>query len=430
MEAKLPEGAVADMKTITLGSIDAPAPPFMRCTHAFTPARSPGAFAVDARPVVLHFIHGIGGGGAESMMLNLAETLDSARFRSVVVSVSARPWAHQIERLREAGVTLHDLEGTGFLQRETLSRLRHVLRFERPAIVQTWMHHADLVGGWAARLSGVRNVVWGIHCREIHRNPGDGERKTRLFRRLLSVSSKFVPKRIISCSAAAAEDHATLGYPRSKMRWIPNGIDATRFKPDIDAALDTRAELNLPLNAPVIGFVGRFHEMKDLPTFLRAAALLQARVPDAHFVFCGGVEVAMSPEERSLLAVLPHRDQVRFESFRADPWQLYPALNVFSLSSRTEACPMTVIEAMACGVPCVTTDAGDCARLLEGVGRVVPLREPAALAHAWEESLRSSSDVRQDIARRSRERVLERFTIAQAAKQYAETYTELLEVRK
>jgi glycosyltransferase involved in cell wall biosynthesis len=180
----------------------------------------------------------------------------------------------------------------------------------------------------------------------------------------------------------------------------------------------------------VIGYVGRFHEMKDLPTFLKAAALLQARVPEAHFVFCGGVEVEMTAEERELLAQLPRRDQVRFDSFRADPWRLYPALNVFSLSSRTEACPMTVIEAMSCGVPCVTTDVGDCSRLLEGVGQVVPLRDAAALAHAWEETLRLGPSARADIAQHSRQRVLERFTIAQAARQYAETYAELVEVRK
>jgi glycosyltransferase involved in cell wall biosynthesis len=419
------------MRTITLSAKDAPALPSRQRLRAFTPVSSlASAAAADTRPAVLHFVHGIGGGGAEAMLVNLAETLDPARFRTIVVAINARPWPHHVARLREAEVTLHDLEGSAFLKRETLTKLRTVLRQERPAIVQTWMHHADLVGGWAARLAGVRNVVWSIHCREIHRNPGDGDRKIAFFRRALGLSSRFIPTRILSCSAAAIEDHAALGYPRSKMRWIPNGIDAERFVPDMDATLDTRAELKLPPSAPVIGYVGRFHEMKDLPTFLKAAALLQARVPEAHFVFCGGVEVEMTAEERELLAQLPRRDQVRFDSFRADPWRLYPALNVFSLSSRTEACPMTVIEAMSCGVPCVTTDVGDCSRLLEGVGQVVPLRDAAALAHAWEETLRLGPSARADIAQHSRQRVLERFTIAQAARQYAETYAELVEVRK
>lgn len=384
----------------------------------------------DQRPAVLHFVHGIGGGGAEAMLINLAETLDPDRFRSIVVAVNAKPWPHLAARLREAGVTLHDLESTAFLKRETMSKLRAILRQERPDIVQTWMHHADLVGGWAARLAGVRKVVWSIHCREIHRNPGDSNLKIALFRQALALSSRFIPTRILSCSAAAIEDHVAIGYPRSKMRWIPNGIDAERFKPDIDAGLDTRAALHLPPNAPVIGYVGRFHEMKDLPTFLRAAALLQARVPEAHFVLCGGVEVEMSVEERELLAQLPRRDQVRLDSFRPDPWRLYPALNVFSLSSRTEACPMTIMEAMSCGVPCVTTDVGDCGRLLEGVGRVVPMRDAAALASAWEETLRLGPAARADLSQQSRQRALEHFTIAQAARQYADTYAQLVEVRK
>ncbi|MEZ5385770.1 MAG: glycosyltransferase [Prosthecobacter sp.] len=417
------------MRTITLANTNAPALPKWRLQQASVPAFTSAA-AADSRPTVMHFIHGIGGGGAESMLVSLAEVLDPARFRTVVVAINARPWPHHIRRLKEAGVTLHDLEGSAFLERTTLAKLRNVIRHERPAIMQTWMHHADLVGGWAARLAGVRNVVWGIHCREIHRNPGDGERKTALFRRALSLSSRFIPKLIVSCSATAIEDHAALGYPRNKMRWIPNGIDAERFQPDTDAALDTRAELQLPPSAPVIGYVGRFHEMKDLPTFLRAAVLLQDRVPQAHFVLCGGVEVQMTPEERALLEALPHRDQVRFESFRPDPWRLYPALNVFSLSSRTEACPMTVIEAMASGVPCVTTDAGDCSRLIEGIGSVVPLGDAEALAKAWEDTLNLGPSAREDLARKSRQRVLERFTIDQAARQYAETYAELTEVRK
>lgn len=429
MEAELPEGDVADMKTITLGASDTMLLPAGRCARISVPVRILPARARDKRPVVLHFAHTIGGGGAEAMLMNLATSLDPAQFRSVVVAVNARPWPHHVKRLHEAGVDVHDLEGAAFLERGTLSRLRAVLRAERPDIVQTWMHHADFVGGWAARLVGVKNIVWSIHCREIHRNPGDGSGKIAIFRRALSFSSRFIPKQIISCSAAAIEDHAAIGYPRSKMRWIPNGIDAERFQPDIDAALDTRAGLQLPPTAPVIGYVGRFHEMKDLPTFLRAAAILQSRMPSAHFVLCGGVEVEMDAEARALLAQLPHCGQVRFESFRPDPWRLYPALSLFSLSSRTEACPMTVIEAMSCGIPCVTTDVGDCPRLLEGVGKIVPAHDVASLAAAWEETLRLGPAERDDIAKKSRLRVLEHFTITQAARQYAETYAELLEVR-
>ncbi|MCF7789172.1 MAG: glycosyltransferase [Prosthecobacter sp.] len=417
------------MKTITLATSTTLQLPIQQPMRAFVAAQSMPAPALDRRPVVLHFAYSIGGGGAEAMLMNLAESLDPAKFRTVVVAINAKPWTHQLKRLHEAGVDVHDLESTTYLNARTLARLHAVLRAERPDIVQTWTHHADLVGGWAARVAGVRNIVWSIHCREIHRNPGDSDAKMGLFRRALAFSSRFIPKRIISCSAAAIEDHDAMGYPRAKMRWIPNGINAGRFVPDTDAGLDTRAELKLPANAPVIGFVGRFHEMKDLATFLRAAALLQTWVPEAHIVFCGGVEIELGEVERELLAMLPQRQQVHFESFRADPWRLYPALNVFSLSSRTEACPMTILEAMSCGVPCVATDVGDCGRLLEGVGQVVPMRDHSALASAWQKALQLGAAAREEIARKSRERVLEKFTIAHAARQYAETYAELVEVK-
>ncbi len=417
------------MRTIMLGASDTLQLPLRQPVRAFVPEQSLPAPARDRRPTVLHFTYSIGGGGAEAMLMNLAESLDPAQFRSVVVAINARPWTPQLRRLHDAGVTVHDLESTSYLNPRTLARLRAVLRQERPDVVQTWTHHADLVGGWAARLSGVRHVVWGIHCREIHRNPGESDARIALFRRALGFSSRFIPRRIVSCSAAAIEDHTAMGYPAAKMRWIPNGIDAARFVPDADAGLDTRAELGLPPNVPLIGYVGRFHEMKDLATFLRAAAILQGRVPEAHFVFCGGVEVELGEVERELLAKLPSPQQVRFDSFRPNPWRLYPALNVFSLSSRTEACPMTVIEAISCGVPCVTTDVGDCGRLLEGVGRVVPMRDHAALAAAWEQTLQMDAAAREAVAQQSRQRVQERFTIAHAARQYAETYAELVEVR-
>ena len=416
------------MKTIVIQQRDAAA--FMPTSGMNVDCRAPlRAAQVDRRPTVLHFTYSTGGGGAEAMLVNLVENLDPNRFRSVVVAVNARPWPQAAQRLHRVGACLHDLEGTAFLNRETLTKLRTILHIEKPAIMQTWMHHADLVGGWSARIAGVPKVLWSVHCREIHRNPDDSDRKMSMFRRALSLSSRFIPTRIASCSAAAIEDHAAMGYPRRKMTWIPNGIDAERFIPSASARAATRGELELPEDVPVVGYVGRFHEMKDLPTFFRAAAALQQRVPSAHFVLCGGLEMELSTEEREAFMQMPHRDQVRFIPFRADPWLMYPAFDVFSLTSRTEACPMTIMEAMSCGVPCITTDVGDCARLLEDVGATVPAGDAAALAHAWEQVLKIDPSTRDQVSTLSRSRVLEKFTIKEAARQYADTYSQMLGVQ-
>ncbi|MEQ1749005.1 MAG: glycosyltransferase [Prosthecobacter sp.] len=370
---------------------------------------------------IAHFIAAPGGGGAEAMLLNLVGAMDRTAWHTVVIVMDGREWPEAMTKLRLAGAEVHDLEASAFLRKDTLVRLIRLLRKIRPAVLQTWMHHADFVGGWCARMASIKNVVWGIHCREIHANPGDSKMKMQIFRRLMGVSSSVVPARIISCSAAAMLDHVPLGYPSAAMTWVPNGIDTHHFVPDAEARETVRKELHVPFEAPLVGFIGRFHEMKDLATWLRAAALIQMRKPETHFWLCGGEEHELGDCARAALSVIPQRQQVHFTPFRADPQRAYPALDLFSLSSRTEACPMTVMEALSCGVPCVTTDVGDCAQLLNGVGSVVPAHDPEALARAWEETLAHPPQ-----SETLRRHAVEKFDIAVAARGYEKVYQEVL----
>ncbi len=376
---------------------------------------------------VLHFIPAIGGGGAEAMLCNLVEAMDRQRWRSIVVTLNAKSWPQAEQRLRQAGAEIHDLDAPAFLRWPVLSQLVALIRRLKPDIVQTWMHHADLVGGWCARIAGVRNIVWGIHCREIHRNPGDSEGKVALFVKALALSSRILPRRIISCSAVAMADHEALGYARRKMLWIPNGIRTDQFVPDAAARQRTREELALPQEAPVIGFVGRFHEMKNLPLFFAAVKGLQARMAGVHWVLCGSTVEELDAVSLATYQSLPAPQQVHFVPFRPDPQALYPALDVFTLTSRTEACPMTIMEAMACGVPCVTTDVGDCARLIAETGSTVPSGDAVSLADAWQQALSESpvlKSIRQTAARQRAEEV---FAIQQAASAYSKLYEEVLQ---
>lgn len=389
-------------------------------TTAARPSASAAAMQALA-PTVVHFIAAPGGGGAEAMLGNLVQAMAAGRWRTVVIVMDGRPWPEAVAKLQAAGAEVYDLQAPAFLRRDTLKKLTAKLKELRPDVVQTWMHHADFVGGWCARWAGVKKVVWGIHCREIHRNPGDSDKRMALFRRLIGLSSKWVPSRIISCSAAAMEDHLPLGYPAAAMTWVPNGIDTNRFRPDATARAAVRRELGVPEKAPLVGFIGRFHEMKNLATWLQAASLLQKRKPETHFWLCGGPVADLEPAARASLDAMPSPEKVRFTPFRPDPQQAYPALDVFSLSSRTEACPMTLMEAMACGIPCAATDVGDCARLLEGVGKTVAVRDAEALAGAWADLLENPPD-----AGMLRQHAVDRFDISVAARGYESVYEEVL----
>ena len=320
----------------------------------------PGTPNSAARPAVLHFIASIDGGGAEAMLRSLVTRTDHQRWRVIVVAVDARSWPGATAFLKEHCDAFYDLESPKFLNRQTTSGLCRILRAEKPDLVQTWMHHADLVGGVIAKLMGVRRVIWSIHCREIHRSPGDSELKSSLLKGALAIASRIVPDTIVSCSQAAIEDHRKRGYPTKRMRWIPNGIDILRFQPNAKAR-----------NLPII-------------------------------------------------------EHVHFLPFRPDPESLYPAMDVFTLTSRTEACPMTVLEAMACGVPCVTSDTGDCGLLLDGRGELVAPGDNHGFQKAWTRMLKLSRGSDDTLAKCLRQRVIDHFSIPRAAAAYQDLYAELV----
>lgn len=398
-----------------------PVAPVVRERTPFPPA----SLAAE-RPVLLHFIHGIGGGGAESMLRALVSRLDRQRWRVVVVAMRAARWPNEEAELSQSCDAFHALEEDSFLSRAALLKLWRVLRAERPALVQTWMHHADLIGGIVARLAGVPRVLWSIHCREITRMPGEPAWKAALLKKLLPLAARVVPSCIVSCSQTAIDDHARIGYPRRKMRWLANGVDSNRFRRSNQARRDTRAQLGLGDREPVIGFVGRFHEMKNLPLLLRAFGLLQQRLPETRLLMCGVRLEDLDCECRALADALPRPFQVLWLPFQNEPERLYPALDVFTLSSRTEACPMTILEAMSCGVPCVTTDVGDCALLIEGTGSAVPAGDAPALAAAWTRWLSLTLETRAQAGDKARARVLERFSIDQTAASYQRLYESLV----
>ena len=378
------------------------------------------------RPTILHFIYGVAGGGAETMMRSLVRGLDRRRWRVVVVAMQAEAWPDEADELRTTADALHLLDETSLMSHGALKKLSAVMRAERPDVVQTWMHHADFIGGLVAHFSGVKRVVWGIHCREITRAPGESWLKAWAFARLISLMSKWVPNRIVSCSHAALEDHVKMGYPRGKLAWIPNGVDTQRFRPLASAREDTRERMGWAKDDFVIGFVGRAHEMKNLPLLLRAFGRLSSREPSARLVLCGVEFEDLDEVSRAQANALSDPNLVTWIPFQSDPELFYPALDVFTLSSRTEACPMTILEAMSCGVTCITTDVGDCAHLIGKTGTVVPAGEVEELVVAWTDWMKCREEKGESLRRATRERVMTTFSLGRVVAGYQNLYETLI----
>ncbi|WLW62723.1 glycosyltransferase [Achromobacter aegrifaciens] len=373
---------------------------------------------MSARPLrVLHIITGLGQGGAESVLFRLA-TYPGADVEHVIVSLTDEGIYGQ--RLRAAGVAVHALGmKRGRVSLGGFMALRSLIAATRPDAVQTWMYHADLIGGLAARLAGVRAIAWGI------RNSGEhlerSSRSARLVLRACALLSGRIPKAIVCAAQKSARRHADKGYDRERMVVIANGYDLSRYAPNDEARQRVRAQWGLPQDVPAIGCVARWDPLKDHANLLRAIAALVRDGRDAGLrcVLIGrGMDTA-NTELAALIDRLGLRDRLVLAGPSDDVPAAMNGLDLHVLSSCAEGFPNVVAEAMACGVYCVVTDVGDAAFIVGDAGVVVPPEQSEALARGIETALcEVASRGRTRAGEAGRARVLENFDLARMVQSY------------
>jgi glycosyltransferase involved in cell wall biosynthesis len=326
------------------------------------------------RKKVLHIITGLNDGGAEGVLTRLC--LHSKQVEHTVISLMDAGKYGPI--LTEAGLTVHCLAmNPGKPSVFKFFKLIRLIKTEQPDVVQTWMYHADLLGGIAARLAGVKRVFWGIRMSNLEK--GKSTPLTIWIARLCALLSKWVPEKIICCANKALIVHEDIGYDVSKLLMIPNGYDLLRFKQDAVEGARLRNELGLGTEEFVVGNVGRFDPLKDHFNLLQALALAAQQVS----VKCLLVGKGLSPDNDALMAriaALGLEDRVVLAGQRKDIPSVMNALDLHVLSSSSEGFPNVLAEAMACGTPCISTDVGDALEILGDASLCCPAQNSPALA--------------------------------------------------
>jgi glycosyltransferase involved in cell wall biosynthesis len=313
---------------------------------------------------ITHIITGLAADGAESALYHLLAALDRQEYQCEVISLTDRgPTAAKIESL---GVPVRALGMMRSVPNPlAIRRIAKILRRSRPHIVHTWMYHSNLLGGLAAQAAGGIPVIWGIHHSRI--DSSDTKRFTVWTVRACAWFSKQIPARIVCCANSSELAHVQLGYDPDKMEVIYNGIDCELFQQNPEARLALRSRLGLPPDVLLIGMAGRLHRHKDHRTFFTAARLLLAVFPDVHFVLCGE---GLVPENPKLAAEVADglQGHCHLIGLQHDMAAFYSALDIAANSSLSEAFPLAVGEAMACGIPCTVTRVGDSPAIIGETG--------------------------------------------------------------
>lgn len=371
---------------------------------------------------VLYIITGLATGGAETMLLKLLERLDRQRFMPIVISLTTmgdigpRIAALNIP-VQALGMTSGLPSPSGFLR-----LLRQIKRF-KPDIVHTWLYHADLLGGLAARLTGIDAVCWGIRSSNLDSDKTHWT--TRAVRRVCALLSRVIPRRIFLNSETASRIHVELGYAAGKMDVVPNGFDVSRFRPDDGACFRLRAELGCPGDTLLVGMIGRFDPLKNHAGFFSAMAIVHRHLPQVHLLLAGKGIDRDNEELMRLIEGVGLMENTHLLGPRDDVPELMAALDVLACPSHAEAFPNVVGEAMASGVPCVATDVGDCAYIIGGTGTIVPARDIAGFASGVEALLKLSREQRVALGEKARARVASHFEISRVVRCYEESYESL-----
>jgi glycosyltransferase involved in cell wall biosynthesis len=371
-------------------------------------------------PRVLHVISGLEVGGAEMALCRLASRMASLGHPLMVASLIGGGGVE--DSLRQSQIEVASLRrkvpARGRMANGPVELLMKCRAF-RPQVIMGWMYHGiALAHALRPVTAPAAALLWNIRCTldESQTLPLG----TRVLIRALKIASRN-PEVIVYNSHLGRAQHVELGFSDQRGVVLPNGVDLGTWSPDCRAGRAIRRDLGIGPEAFVVGHVARFHAMKGQLDLLAAAA--SGQFPqNAVLLMVGRGVTPANPDISRALARVPRGIRVVMPGERADVSSVMNALDVFCLSSTSEGCPNVVVEAMACGVPCVVTDVGDAPRMVDTSGWVVPRSCPGRLAEAIAGVAALERAERTRHGELARERAAVHYSMERMVSEYAELF--------
>jgi len=371
---------------------------------------------LDSRTHVLFLIDQLCGiGGAERTLLNIVRFLPKDRFRCTVVTFQADLSWRELENFPCPWTVLPLRRTHNWNAFQVALRLRRLIRGQQVQIVHTFFESSDLFGGLVAKLSGVRLLVSSRRDMGILRNS-----KHQLAYRLLSPLYDLV--------LTVSDEVRTFcishdGLEPEKVSTVYNAIDLEKVTKATNSPV-LRGSLGLGGAPHLVTTVGHVRRVKGLDILIRAAKRVCEEFPSAVFLVIGGVlEPPHLQELQELIESLGLKENVRFLGPREDVLSLLKMSDVYCNASRSEGFSNAILEAMACGLPCVATRVGGNPEAVEDgrSGFLVASADPDTLADGIRTLLRQPQRAK-EMGREGRRIVEAKFTISAMISRLVELY--------
>jgi glycosyltransferase involved in cell wall biosynthesis len=367
------------------------------------------------------------GGGPDKTILLSAAQHDPSRV-SVVVAYVRDAHDHEFriaDKARALGLTFYEIVEHGKFDLHVLRAIRDIIIHHDINLIHSHDYKSDLFAYLLSRRLSRRRIAL---LSTAHAWVMLGIRGS-LYRRLdLLLMRRFT--HLIAVSQATKNEMTAAGLPAAMISVIHNAIDTDIWSP-AQVSRNLREEWGLGQAFPIIGYVGRIMPEKDLETWLRAAALVAEKFPHAGFVLVGeGRDGHTLHQLRDLAASLGINKRVIFSGYQETLPPFYRSFDIFFMSSRREGLPNSILEAMALGLPVVTTDvAGAKELVINGeTGFVLPQQDVYGLAEALN-TLSDNQDMRWRMGQAGRRRVEREFSFTGRLQRIESLYEHLIGVQ-
>ncbi len=370
-------------------------------------------------------------GGVGAYVRWIVEGLDKSRFRITVACLSEGGPELAADLSRIPGVKAFSLAMNRYKidppsDSRVCVQLARLIRHERFDLIHAHASKPGFLARMAAAGAGVP-VIYSPHNFAFHE--GAGRIQAALFAAVERFAARYFTARIITVSKHERDLALRYGVGQTnQLVTISTGVNLQDFDGPIDHAAQ-RASLGIPADAPLIGTVARLYPPKTPLDLVQAAAQVHTDRPDAHFVWVGSGP--LEAQTRAAITRWGLTQVVHLAGHRSDVPKILRTLDCFVLPSRWEALPISILEAMAAGVPVVATRNMGASELIdEGVdGLLVPPGDPVALAQAILDLLKDQARA-QRLGACGRQHIEREFTREQMMTRIAQIYQEVVKGRR
>lgn len=324
---------------------------------------------------IVHIITSLNDGGAENTLYKICK-YDKFNKHIVISFLNSGKYFYLLKRI---GIEVYALD-VKFYSFYKIFILMKLLSSLKPNIIQTWLIHADLVGGLVSRLLGFKNIIWNIRYSEIQKK-NQVKLTKLLIVKIMARLSYIVPRSIVIVSKKAQKIYASEGYDKKKFHFIPNGYDLKILKNNYLQKIEFKQTLKTNKKIPIIGNISRFHPKKDHINLIKALSILKSKNINFFCVLFGTNVDKNNTELVSEIKNLGLNRNVRLFGQNDNVVKIFNGIDLFvQSSSYGEGFPNVVAESMACKTPCVVTNVGDSSFILGDTGWIVPPNNPFKLA--------------------------------------------------